>query len=73
MKDKQRLIWLDALKGVLILLVVLGHAIQYTLPGDSCENNYWWNLIYSFHMPAFMAASGFVNFRPNVIWGGNSL
>lgn len=60
---KERMIWLDALKGFLILLVIVGHAIQYGLPEGECEQNYWWNLIYSFHMPAFMAASGFVNFR----------
>ena len=61
---KERLIWLDSLKGLLILIVVIGHAIQYCLLEGACENNYWWNLIYSFHMPAFMAASGFVNYRP---------
>ena len=60
---KERLIWLDSLKGWLILIVVLGHAIQYCLPEDACENDYLWNLIYSFHMPAFMAASGFINYR----------
>lgn len=60
---KERLIWLDSLKGWLILIVVFGHAIQYCLPDVACENNYCWNLIYSFHMPAFIAASGFVNYR----------
>lgn len=59
---KERLIWLDSLKGWLILIVILGHAIQYCL-FESLDTNYWWNLIYSFHMPAFMAASGFVNYR----------
>lgn len=72
---KERLIWLDALKGFLILLVIVGHAIQYGLPEDECEHNYWWNLIYSFHMPAFMAASGFVNYhsadKPPMVGGVN--
>lgn len=61
----QRIRWLDAVKGILILLVVLGHSIQcahmeldQTFTSDSL-----WRLIYSFHMPAFMAASGFVAFR----------
>lgn len=66
---KERLIWLDSMKGWLILIVVLGHAIQYCLP-ESHDTNYWWNLIYSFHMPAFMAASGFVNYRSNPNRGG---
>ena len=67
---KERLIWLDSLKGLLILIVVIGHAILYCLLEGACENNYWWNLIYSFHMPAFMAASGFVNYRPTEMGGG---
>lgn len=66
---KERIIWIDSLKGWLILIVIFGHAIQYCF---SCgyETNYWWNLIYSFHMPAFMAASGFVNYRPTQNGGG---
>ena len=64
-----RLLWADALKGWLIVLVVLGHAIQNTL-GDSCATNHLWNIIYSFHMPAFMAVSGYVALRSDMIWGG---
>ncbi len=59
-----RLAWADSLKGWLIILVVLGHAIQNTI-GDDCDNNHLWNLIYSFHMPAFMAISGFLAYRQN--------
>jgi len=74
--SKGRLVWLDVLKGFLILLVIIGHAIQYCLPEGVCEQNYWWNLIYSFHMPAFMAASGYINYRPISPlekWGGVNL
>lgn len=63
--NKTRLVWIDSLKGWLMLLVVMGHAIQYCMNAGECESNYWWNLIYSFHMPAFMALSGFVNYRSN--------
>ena len=66
----QRFIWADALKGELIMLVVLGHAIQNTL-GEACESNHLWNIIYSFHMAAFMAVSGYVAFRPGASGGGN--
>lgn len=59
-----RLIWADSLKGLLIILVVLGHAIQRTL-GIACETNHLWNMIYSFHMPAFMAVSGYLAYRTN--------
>lgn len=54
-----RLQWVDSMKGILILMVVMGHAVQYCLP-MSYETNYCWNLIYSFHMPAFMALSGWL-------------
>lgn len=58
----KRLLWADSLKGILIVLVVLGHAIQETLK-VGCFENHVWNYIYSFHMPAFMAVSGFLNYR----------
>lgn len=73
---KQRLIWADSLKGWLMLLVILGHAIQSTF-GVDCDSNHVWNLIYSFHMPAFMAISGWLAYRGivsskpiNTDWGG---
>lgn len=58
---KDRLIWADSLKGWLMLLVILGHAIQSSLGAD-CDSNHLWNFIYSFHMPAFMAVSGWLAF-----------
>lgn len=69
-----RFIWADSLKGWLMLLVILGHAIQSVLGGD-CDSNHLWNLIYSFHMPAFMAISGWLAYRSAytpepVKWGG---
>ena len=62
MQNQDRIIWADSLKGALIILVVLGHSIQEVL-GPECFNNHIWNLIYSFHMPAFMAISGYLNYR----------
>ena len=38
-----------------MILVVFGHAMQAVMP-DGCFHNHLWNMIYSFHMPAFMAA-----------------
>ena len=68
--ERKRLIWADSLKGILMILVVLGHAIQYTI-GNECYANRLWNIIYSFHMPAFMAVSGYLAFRLNSSSGGN--
>lgn len=45
-----------------MVLVVLGHAIQGVKP-DGCFHDHLWNLIYSFHMPAFMAVSGYFAYR----------
>lgn len=46
MSDKKRIIWIDSIRGVLIILVVLGHAIQSTLR-DACFQNHLWNHLYS--------------------------
>ncbi len=48
---------LDALKGVLILLVVIGHLIESYQKDVS--NAALYTLIYSFHMPLFVFISGY--------------
>lgn len=58
-----RLEWLDALRGFLILLVVFAHCIANVIGNDAANENYLWRLIYSFHMPAFMAVSGYVSYK----------
>ena len=58
---KQRLAYFDNLKGFAILLVVLGHCIQLC---DTSEHyQLLFDLIYAFHMPLFMAVSGYFGFR----------
>ena len=54
----------DCVKGVAIILVVLGHSIQYGsgqefLWQEGYFSNRFFQLIYSFHMPLFMLVSGF--------------
>lgn len=63
----KRILWVDVVKGLLMLAVILGHAIQEPLKVRDIEfeNNIWRNIIYSFHMPAFMAMSGYLMYRPN--------
>lgn len=57
-EKKERIYYWDNLKGLLILLVVLGHYVEYAMPlkpSLSCV----WTAIYSFHMPAFVLVSGY--------------
>ena len=52
-----RIVYIDLAKAICIILVVVGHYCPPGCPG-------WWSaivqFIYSFHMPLFMFASGFV-------------
>lgn len=56
--------WIDCFKGILILLVVLGHVAG--AGGNLCEGNaseallFLRKYIYSFHMPAFFFLAGYV-------------
>ena len=53
----KRIDYLDTCKGILIILVVIGHAIEIVDVEHYC---YLIKLIYSFHMPAFFIISGFL-------------
>lgn len=57
----ERLIYPDILKGILIVLVVAGHVIglHYKTNMEDYWNNPIITFIYSFHMPLFLAISGF--------------
>lgn len=57
---------LDFAKGVLIILVVLGHSFfPLEINGKNATDFYLHRFIYSFHMPAFMLLSGFFFYRSN--------
>ena len=60
--NKNRDFSIDFLKGILIILVVFGHSIQYLYYTRSAE--FWtdpvFKAIYMFHMPAFIAVSGYL-------------
>lgn len=58
---KERLLYIDRLKGFTIYLVVIGHLIQHNV-SNSCSNGLF-NIIYSFHMPLFFFLSGYVSFK----------
>lgn len=61
--DIKRDSYLDFLKGILIILVCFGHCIQYGsgreyFINETYFDNIIFKIIYSFHMPLFMAVSG---------------
>lgn len=51
LESRARLPWLDVLKGIGIILVVVGHIYS---------NKTIFNWLYSFHMPLFFFAAGWV-------------
>lgn len=61
-----RILYIDLLKGFLIITVVLGHAVQFTV--RDFDHNLLFRFIYSFHMPLFIFLSGFVGYRVKLIW-----
>lgn len=63
MNDKNPFI--DFLKGNAILLVLIGHCVQYGSGAVFLSNELYWDngimkTIYSFHMPLFIAISGYL-------------
>ena len=63
---KQRLLYLDNLKGFLIILVILGHCIEYGT--ESFDENTLFKIIYSFHMPLFFMISGYLSYKEPLNW-----
>lgn len=53
--NNSRIFYIDALKAFAILLVVLGHEAMFSPVDDQV-----WQFVTIFHMPLFMAVSGFV-------------
>lgn len=70
--SKQRILYLDSLKGFAIILMVIGHAISWSFddyknlfaldnPSDSFKRaTVIYDFIYSFHMPLFFMISGYL-------------
>lgn len=57
-----RVLWIDAARGLAIFLVILGHTVQFGSQGKfDFFSNPLFIFIYSFHMPLFVFLSGFVS------------
>ncbi|WP_081666252.1 acyltransferase family protein [Pseudogulbenkiania ferrooxidans] len=57
-KSKERDLFIDFTKGIAILLVVLGHTLQYQVQPANFDELFSFRFIYSFHMPFFVFLSG---------------
>lgn len=55
-----RNVYIDIVKSFAIFMVVLGHCLQYTLPDTERFSNTLFIMIYSMHMPLFIAISGYL-------------
>ena len=60
MSTQKRNIWLDNVKGFLIICVVAGHFLESGIDYHSNMCKSLFLFIYSFHMPLFVFASGFM-------------
>ena len=56
---RNRIGWVDAAKGLAILLVIVGHTVE--------SGTFTRNIIFSFHIPLFFLLSGYT-FRPSANW-----
>lgn len=67
---------IDILRGIAVLLMIFGHAIQYGsgqlwINSEGYFDNYIFKFIYGFHMPLFMLISGYLFFyslKKNSFW-----
>lgn len=64
----ERSVVIDFIRGIAIILVILGHNIQYGSGVSYYTNelyfdNVLFKLIYSFHMPLFALISGYLSYR----------
>ena len=62
MNKKERLVYIDQMKGIAILLVIMGHLI-----GPNAGYNAVFSFIYSFHMPIFFIISGYLGYKTTKI------
>lgn len=57
---KERLLYIDQMKGVAILFVIIGHVFLFSY--GSGDNSVY-NMLTIFHMPVFFYISGFLAYK----------
>lgn len=67
--EKKRIEFIDALRGVTMLLVVYAHILLYTYGGRYAVNPYHFNNVLAlFRMPLFFFVSGFILYKIGYLW-----
>lgn len=66
----RRIEYIDTLKGIAIILVVMGHVVQFIWGDRYGSNQIIFIIIYSFHMPLFFFLSGLCTKVINRAGGG---
>lgn len=61
---KQRLLYLDAIKGLAILLVIMGHIYIFSRDTETPLYSYFMSFISAVHMPLFFIIAGIFSQRP---------
>ena len=74
MIEKKRNDYVDYLKGICILFVLLGHCFEYGNGVAFLSNGLYWDnplmkTIYTFHMPLFIAINGYLFYTSFVKYG----
>ena len=67
---KQRIEYIDQLKGVAIIWVVMGHIAEKSMNITTTPFN---DFYHSFHMPLFMFLSGIFAFKSFYVWNGEEI
>ncbi len=67
MRKNTNIEYLDTLKGMAILLMLIGHCLAWNYDdfltnifNGKRSDMFWWHIIYSFHMPLFFWISGYL-------------
>lgn len=63
-RNSEHIVYIDVARGIAAFLVVVGHSIQ--VADATFDQNIFFRLIYSFHMPLFMFLSGYVSYKSDV-------
>lgn len=72
----QRILWIDSVRGMLILLIVLGHVLGGGIATGQVDSKFlvvMHRIIYMFHVPAFFVLTGLIWSRLSVDKNSNTI